>query len=64
MPLWKNLLVPKTPNETTFDNMVKILKGHFTPTRNITYEMFIFNKRQQKEGESLTEYSSQLKQLA
>lgn len=49
MPLWKNLLVPKTPNETTFD-MVKILKGHFIPTRNITYERFIFNKIQQKEG--------------
>lgn len=50
MPLWKNLLVPKTPNEATFDNMVKILKGHFTPKRNITYERFIFNKRQHKEG--------------
>jgi len=60
----KDLLHPKKISEVSYDDMVKILKAHFVPKCNITYERFVFYKRLQKEGESILEYSCQLKKLA
>lgn len=60
----KNLLVPKSPKDSTFDEILKSLKAHYLPKRNITYERFLFNKRSQKEGESISDYVIQLRQLA
>lgn len=60
----KDLLHPTLVKDENFSGMIKVLKSHFTPKVNITYERFIFNKRAQKDGESLTDYSVQLKKLA
>jgi hypothetical protein len=60
----KNLWVPEVPKDKSFDDLVKILKEHYAPKINITYERFLFNKRNQKENESISEYAVQLKKLA
>lgn len=60
----KNLLVPKKPADKTFNDVIAVLKYHYAPKKNITYERFIFNKRVQKEGEPISEFAIQLKKLA
>lgn len=60
----KNLLHPTLVKDCDFAQIIKVLQTHFTPKVNTTYERFIFNKRCQKDGESITEYSVQLKKLA
>lgn len=60
----KNLLLPKSPGETSFRDILKVLKAHYWPKRNVAYERFLFNKRNQKEGETIANYAIQLKQLA
>lgn len=60
----KNLLVPRVPKDVSFKDMVTVLREHYVPQKNITYERFLFNKRNQRENESISEYGVQLKQLA
>lgn len=60
----KDLLHPTKVGDVDFKEAIKVLSTHFKPRVNVTYERFIFNKRSQKEGESISEYSMQLKKLA
>lgn len=60
----KDLLHPKLVNQADYAEAIKVLSSHFKPKVNITYERFLFNKRVQKEGESISDYSMQLKKLA
>lgn len=54
----------KSPKDSLFDEILKTLKAHYLPKRNITYEIFLINKRSQKEGESMSDYAIRLHQLA
>ena len=45
------------------DDIITALDTHFIGTTNETYERFVFNKRDQKEGESFDEYINALRQL-
>src|SRR5436190_13486737 len=56
----KSLIVPDLPKNKTYDDLIAVLKKHFVPTKNVAYERFLFNKRNQKEGESISEYAVQL----
>lgn len=60
----KDLLHPKLVKDEKYEDVIKVLQNHFTPKCNTTYERFIFHKRVQKEGESISDYSVQLKKLA
>lgn len=60
----KDLLHPKLVKDVSFGEIITLLSNHFKPKCNITYERFIFNRRNQKEGESISEYSMQIKKLA
>lgn len=60
----KDLLHPKLIKDEKYEDIIKVLKNHFTPKCNTTYERFVFHKRVQKEGETITDYAMQLKKLA
>ena len=48
----------------TLDEINDALKGHYDPVKNIIYELYLFNSRCQKSGESINDYVHALKALA
>ncbi|UYV67442.1 hypothetical protein LAZ67_5000618 [Cordylochernes scorpioides] len=60
----KNLCSPILPKNKTFDNLIDILKRHFSPKRSIVVERFIFFKRMQLKEESISDYLVEIKRLA
>ena len=60
----KNLTIPDLPKNKKFDDLTKLLKNHYTPTKLIISERFRFYKRNQNENESISEYILELKKLA
>ncbi|UYV85151.1 K02A2.6-like [Cordylochernes scorpioides] len=60
----KNLCSPILPKDKTFDNLIDILKRHFSPKRSIVVERFIFFKRMQLKEESISDYFVEIKRLA
>ena len=47
-------LDPKDADD--YDEVIKKLKAHFTPLKNIDYETFVFSQMSQRDGESLDEF--------
>ena len=62
--LLRNLCLPAKPSEKTFDDLVKILKDHYSPKPLVIAERFRFYKRNQQETESIATYVSELKKLS
>ncbi|UYV83550.1 hypothetical protein LAZ67_23001442, partial [Cordylochernes scorpioides] len=60
----KNLCSPILPKNKTFDDLIDILKRHFSPKRSIVVERFIFFKRMQLKEESISDYLVEIKRLA
>ncbi|KAH9364635.1 hypothetical protein HPB48_019308 [Haemaphysalis longicornis] len=60
----RNLLLPKTPAETTFEEVVTALKGHYTPGRQRVTERSHFYLRQQQPQETVADFIEALKKLA
>ncbi|UYV65352.1 K02A2.6-like [Cordylochernes scorpioides] len=60
----KNLCSPILPKNKTFDDLIDILKRHFSPKRSIIVERFIFFKRMQLKEESISDYLVEIKRLA
>ncbi|UYV82062.1 K02A2.6-like, partial [Cordylochernes scorpioides] len=60
----KNLCSPILPKNKTFDDLIDILKRHFSPKRSIVVERFIFLKRMQLKEESISDYLVEIKRLA
>lgn len=52
------------PATKTFAEVVRLLSSHLSPKSISTAERFRFDKRDQKEGESISEYIEQLKKLS
>ena len=50
----RNLVAPDKPTEKTFDQIVKVVKGHYQPTPSVIVQRFKFNTRSQKPGESIS----------
>lgn len=59
-----SLIQPKTVNDFTYVELVVKLEAHFAPKRNIVAESFKFNKRDQKQGESISEFIIEFKSMA
>lgn len=57
----KNLVQPDLPKEKRYKDLVKVLLGHYMPKPLVISERFKFNKRNQKEGESVNSYVVELK---
>ena len=41
----RDLVHPSEPTSKTFQQLVDVLQGHFSPTRNVIAERFKFNRR-------------------
>lgn len=59
-----SLVQPANIEEKKYNELIKLLEGHFKPKKNIVAESFKFNKRDQKQGESIAEYIVELKSMA
>lgn len=62
--LIRGLVSPALPKDKTFDELVALLKKHFDPQPIVIAERFHFYQRNQKPGESITNYLASLRKLA
>jgi hypothetical protein len=62
--LLKRLCVPVKPTAKSYREVIDMLSKHFAPEKSEITERFKFFKRDQKEGESPTDYICELKHLA
>ena len=62
--LLHNLVVPDSPKDKRFNDLVKTLHAHLKPKPLVTAERFKFHKRMQQQEESVAEYIVTLKHLA
>jgi hypothetical protein len=60
----KNLVQPALPKDKTFQEIVEALKNYYMSKPLVFSERSKFNKRNQKEGESVNEYVFELKKLS
>lgn len=60
----RSILSPAVPKDKSYDELIKILKSHFMPQVSIIYRRFLFHKRIQKADETISEYITELRQLA
>ncbi|XP_039629428.1 uncharacterized protein LOC120541637 [Polypterus senegalus] len=62
--LLRSLLAPEKPRDKTFDQIKAVLQQHFSPKPLVITERFRFHKRNQAEGESVSQYVAVLKKLS
>ncbi|XP_046373937.2 uncharacterized protein K02A2.6-like [Haliotis rufescens] len=61
--LIRALVLPVKPSEKTFDQLVVLLKEHFTPKPSEIVQRFKFHSRNRKAGESVAAYVAELRKL-
>ena len=59
-----DLAAPTNPKTLTLPAIAQLLKDHFVPKRLIIAERFTFHRRNQRPGETMTEYDAALRKLA
>ncbi|XP_037521665.1 uncharacterized protein K02A2.6-like [Rhipicephalus sanguineus] len=57
------LVAPKTPGEVSFSELVALLQRHFDPRPSELYGRYVFQRRDQNPGESISSYVAALKNL-
>lgn len=62
--LLRSLLQPEKPGTKTYQEIVNVLKGHFSPKPLVIAERFRFHHRCQGEGESVPMFAAVLRKLA
>ena len=62
--LLHSLLSPVKPTDKTYDELVKKLTEHYSPTLSEVMQHFRFNSRSRKTGESVAGYLAALRRLA
>lgn len=62
--LLRSLITPDKPVTETYDETVAVLQTHFSPKPIEIAERFRFHKRNQGEGETITQYITDLKKLS
>lgn len=62
--LLRSLVAPEKPGAKTYAQLIEVLKGHFSPKPIVIAERFRFHKRNQQEGESVTQYIAVIKKLS
>lgn len=60
----KNKLAPRKISSCSFDECSQCLISHYAPKTRVISETFKFHSRMQKEGESITDFITDLKQLS
>lgn len=59
-----SLIQPENIEDKTYEQLIEKLDSHFAPKKNIVAESFKFNKRDQKQSETIAEYIVELKTIA
>ena len=62
--LIQSVVSPAKPTEKTFEQLVTRMKEHYFPKPSITMQRFAFNSRSHKQGESVTNFVSDLQRLS
>ena len=62
--LIRSLTSPGKPTEKTFEELIKLVKGHLNPKPNIIVERYKFNSRIRKSGESVSAFIAELRHLS
>uniref|UniRef100_A0A1B0FY30 Retrotransposon gag domain-containing protein n=1 Tax=Phlebotomus papatasi TaxID=29031 RepID=A0A1B0FY30_PHLPP len=64
LKILKAAIQPDKVSSKSYKDIIGILKEKFAPKRSVTAERFKFHERRQQEGESISEYVSELQVLA
>ena len=59
-----SLVQPEKPGDKSYDEIVTVLGNHYSPKPLIITERSRFHKRNQKEGESISQFVAVLKWLS
>ena len=62
--LLENLLTPDQPATKSYDELIAALKGHLSPKPLVIAERYRFHKRDQRSGETIAQYTAELRRLA
>ena len=62
--LIRNLSAPKKPTEKSYDELVALVKSHYTPKPSVIVQRFQFHSRTQKPGETVATFVAELRQLS
>ena len=57
-------MTPNKPNDKTFDELIEVLRKHYSPKPNIIVCRFRFNTSVRNKGESVASYVARLQQLS
>ena len=57
-------LAENKPEEKTFEELCILMERHIRPTTNVIHERFLFNTRDKKEDESISEYVTLLRKMS
>ena len=60
----RNLLVPSTPGETTFNQIVTLMQEHTKPPPSVIVQRFKFNTRDRQPNESIANFMAALREIA
>ena len=60
----RDLTSPNLPKEKTYKQLCELLSKHFNPEPLVIAERFRFHKRDQKQGESVTDFNVSLRKLS
>nr|XP_054930096.1 uncharacterized protein K02A2.6-like [Dermacentor andersoni] len=60
----KDLLLPATPENKSFEDVVSVLKEHLAPVSQVIARRFKFNRRHQLEMESVSAFAIELRHMA
>lgn len=64
LKIYNNFSWRETDDKTKCQKILKKFGEYFTPTKNVTYERYLFFTRNKKEDESYDSYVTELRQLA
>ncbi|KAL1416406.1 hypothetical protein MTO96_027969 [Rhipicephalus appendiculatus] len=60
----RSLLLPKSPADSKYADITKVLREHYAPWRSIVTERYRFHRRDQGQSETIGEFVVELKKLA
>ncbi|XP_072145332.1 uncharacterized protein [Dermacentor andersoni] len=60
----KDLLLPAKPEDKSFNEIVAVLREHYSPGSKVIAERFKFNRRYQVEGETISAFAVELRHMA
>ena len=62
--LLKSLVSPDVPSTRTFQQLTDTLRNHLKPRKLVVGERFRFHKRQQRDGEMVSQFEAELRSVA